>query len=121
MVSRKPVSNEVLLEKINQIRDLSKENKDNIAGVSRNMEQGFKSIYSILQEGYVTKSELARVDAQREKDKAELLAAISKRLHKDNFKPYAWVMNTIGGLGISGFVVLIGKMVTDYIRGGPPQ
>src|SRR5690349_3800255 len=115
------VSNDVLLEKINQVKDQSHLNSEKLEKLETSVNQNFSSMANILREGYTTKTEVIKLEADWKERFAEMQEDISKRLHKDTFKPYAWVLNTIGALGLAGFVGLVGKMIVDYLKGGPPQ
>jgi hypothetical protein len=122
------VSNEVLLEKINQLHATSKDNKERIDKLAISVNQNFQSIAEVLRQGYVSKDELViykemvgREVVQLQKDIMELRVEVSKRLHKDAFKPYAWALNSIATSGLLAIVALFGKMLKDYIAGGPPQ
>jgi hypothetical protein len=115
------ISNAVLLEKITQVKEQSEDNSVKLEELKNNVTNNFSSLANVLREGYATKSELARVETNFRETVDELRRDISKRVHKDTFKPYAWVLNTIGGLSLVGFMTLVGKVILDYLRGGPPQ
>ena len=119
--SRRPVSNEVLLEKIGQVKDQSISNSEKLEKLETSFTQNFSSLANLLRESYATKAELTRLETDIREKFLEVHEDISKRLHKDTFKPYAWVLNTVGALGLTGFIGLIGKMIIDYLKGGPPQ
>lgn len=118
MPARKSTSNDVLLEKLTNHIDRFDKFETNIA-------QNFSSLANILKENYVTKDQLQpyidRITHLENVIIPGLSADIEQRVYKETLKPYIWVLNSIGALGFTGFVTLIGKMVFDYVRGGPPQ
>lgn len=114
----RPVTNDVLLEKLsNHISRFDK--------FEASVSQNFSSLADVLKEGYVTKDQLQpyidRITHLEDVIVPGLQAAIEQRVYKDTLKPYLWVLNSIAALGFTGFVTLVGKMIFDYVRGGPPQ
>lgn len=112
----KTITNAVLLEKLSHQSERQKELMEKFEKLDTKVTQNFDSMASVLQQGYVKKEEL-----QFFKDEVpKIYAEISKRLHKDAFAPYSWAAKIVGSLILSGAVYFAGKMMTDYIRGGPP-
>jgi len=117
MPRNRPVTNEVLLERLIAQDDKLKDQKENFAAFKASVDQNFSSLANLLDGKYVTKDQLQPY-IDRIKD---LEAEIQQRVHVDTWKPYGLIFNTIGGLSLAGFVSLVGKMIYDYVQGGPPQ
>lgn len=111
---RGKVSNEVLLEKVNQVNDKVSDIKERQEKIETKVEQNFSSLANVLKEGYVTREEYNRLQL----DIGEL-----KRTKVDeiSIRPYLWVLKTVGALSLTGLVYLVGKIITDYIKGNVPQ
>ncbi len=104
------VTNAVLLEKMNNSSDRQRELFDKLEKLDTKVTQNFASMASVLQEGYATKSD---IHGLREE--------VDKKISKETMKPYLWALNTIAGLIFSGAIYLMGRMVLEFLRGGPPQ
>lgn len=111
------VSNEVLLEKITQLKENQDRNihktESALEKLDTRLTQNFNSMAEVLKQGYVTKEDLLRVEADIE-------YLMKEKISESKMRPYLLVWNTIALLALTGFVGLVGRMVYSYVEGGPP-
>jgi hypothetical protein len=110
---RGKVSNEVLLEKLNNVNERLDRSDARQEKIEVKIDQNFSSLAGVLKEGYVTREEMKRLEL-------DIAALKSEKIDELRMRPYIWVMNTIGALGLTGLIYLMGRLITDYIKGGPP-
>lgn len=118
------VTNAVLLEKLNNQSERQKELFNKVDKLESKLTQNFESMSHVLQEGYVKKEDLDPIKEKIMRFENITVPAIhneiSKRLHKDTFKPYQYVGLTVASLVVSGIVYLFGRMILEFLKGGPP-
>jgi len=104
------VTNAVLLEKLNNQSERQKDLMDKVDKLETKVTQNFASMASVLQEGYATKTDVSNIEKE-----------LDKKISKETMKPYLWALNTLAALMFTGAIYLIGRMVLEFLRGGPPQ
>lgn len=125
MAHRRPVTNDVLLEKLNNQDQRQGELGQRLEKLETKITQNFESMAAVLKEGYINRDQFRPYEDWRKHiDEVvipQLYVEISKRLHKDAAAPYLFVAKILGGAIVLGAGGLAWKIVVGYIQGGALQ